>query len=193
MSSSVSTTPINWYIRLVKVENTLWMNKLYGTNGFTLGKYNLNAILLKDIKPFFEIAKYNSGNLMRFLVILLACLEYPSFIRTQPILNEVHSFLPILNVNNNSSCHSLMIELWWLIWWNILKTSNLWCLLWWIFLKETIQSAFKAHYNCLVFRQTRAETDIKKSGFGKLLWKKKDLCYLHYVIPEVLYLMQIYY
>ena len=85
----------------VKVENTFWMYKPYVPIGFALVKSKLDAMILKFIKPFIYIAKFSSGNLIRFLFIMLSHLKFNRCIGMKHKSNESRNSTPLFNVDYN--------------------------------------------------------------------------------------------
>ncbi len=79
--------------------------------GFTLGKSKLNTMLFA-IKPSVEVAKGSPGNPMSFLVVLLACLECPSCVGAQPILNEALNSPPIFDIHCNLGLGDKIFDVW---------------------------------------------------------------------------------
>ncbi len=78
------------------------MNKPDGpTTDFALGKSKLNAMLFEAIEPCVQITKRSPGNPTSFLVVLLARLECPSCVGSQPILNYALDSPPIFDVHCN--------------------------------------------------------------------------------------------
>jgi hypothetical protein len=71
------------------------------TISIAFSKSKLDAMLFEAIKPCVEIAKCSSGNPASFLALLLARLECPSYVGTQPILNEALDSPPFFDVHRN--------------------------------------------------------------------------------------------